>query len=980
MKKFSRFLTVLLAVLAVAALFALTSSAAEEKVIFIKDGGKGDGSSPDKPLAVTSADYFGDNASSLYVGFRSPLYQAANALVHSGGTIVLVGEVKLDVTMCVGTDNKTREFHMPSHPTATIKLTSVYNGVDYRETANARLVLQTPANFYSGGPLVFDDINICTMPSATGDGSDRLIEGSAFDLTIGEGVECTPLDASGKAISSPAKNLYPSICGASRFHNVTRENPYVTTVNGGTFNTLDGNDYGINIVGYGRVEALSTLNIGGKAHILSDIYATSHHEKTQTVGDINMNISGGIIDGSICLVGAGGFGSPNCNASLSITGGTVNAMLLSGAPTTLTSDGNKRYQPKTTTVDLSGLDAEIALKLAKKCQRFTYVILPAADLVSATVKSQPTKTEYLAGDYFDPTGLVISTATETKNFNMPYTKGNKDFVFTPALNEKLTAGTTSVALSYGSIDLGQIEITVTEAPEVKMEGAMIRVRDERQGLRFVARAETPSSQFEIVSYGIVVTPTEYCTVISKNLPGAKVIDRTGSKFSDNGSSFTFDGAVSGIPMEEYTIPFTAFAYITYKFNGSEYTVYSEPIERSVESVARKIVSNGSESTQVRNLIRVNVVEAIDNDVPSTVNQTMIDARIAQLNANMQEMANVKWKCGVNLDFAKDSEFTSGLQYQKGAVYTGIPYIAGENGNASLQQWLDLYPDGSTYDGATGWDTMLGNQCSSSITRALQSISNAHAYPDSYSIAWAVPRGGESEFYTAVGDYEIPGYAVLTDQIVQANGSSMADRAQAIFRGFAEAKDGDFLVSTWLSGKGSALGHIRIINSTSVTQLGSGKINGSRSYLETTEQMSTMDKTKKTTWRIRLKYTYDNLVSASSGSARYIPIRLSSFSTGYFATPYIGVKDFNTPENIADGLTGVLHSNYDISAIKVKITDSTGKEVLAFAQYPFAFNTFDTRVFDPDDQVGKLAKGNYHYELSATYADRTETLVAFDFTK
>ena len=136
----------------------------------------------------------------------------------------------------------------------------------------------------------------------------------------------------------------------------------------------------------------------------------------------------------------------------------------------------------------------------------------------------------------------------------------------------------------------------------------------------------------------------------------------------------------------------------------------------------------------------------------------------------------------------------------------------------------------------------------------------------------------------------------------------------------------------------------------------------------------------------LKFTYEgkkykfNQLCSTSTSAKYIPIRLKDFTTGYFETPYMTVRERNTPDNIANGLSGKIYSNYQITEVRVTITDSTGKEVIKLQDFPFTVLFYDVRYLDLDGSVAKLPAGKYHYELEVAYAEEKPTCVSFDFTK
>lgn len=142
------------------AAFCLVSAFAAENVVFLADGGTGDGSSAATPVGTFANAYA--------------------ALGDDGGTIVICGKYTVGNTSTV---------QMPSH-TATVTITSVYGSADYRESG-AALHFNGTAFAAFNGPTVFDNINMTVAGSAAG------IYMNFNDLTIGHGVEILKNGVSG---------------------------------------------------------------------------------------------------------------------------------------------------------------------------------------------------------------------------------------------------------------------------------------------------------------------------------------------------------------------------------------------------------------------------------------------------------------------------------------------------------------------------------------------------------------------------------------------------------------------------------------------------------------------------------------------------------------------------------------------------------------------------------------------------------------
>ena len=115
---------------AAAALFETDSA----RVVYLADGGSGSGVTANAPVGS--------------------LADAYAALGDAGGTLVICGPYRFSTA-----------FVAPAH-SGRVTVTSVYGGVDYRKTADARLVLD--ANFYIGGETLFDSLHIDSAKAYVG--------------------------------------------------------------------------------------------------------------------------------------------------------------------------------------------------------------------------------------------------------------------------------------------------------------------------------------------------------------------------------------------------------------------------------------------------------------------------------------------------------------------------------------------------------------------------------------------------------------------------------------------------------------------------------------------------------------------------------------------------------------------------------------------------------------------------------------------
>ena len=263
MKKFAKLLVVALAVAIIASMFSVVASATEapaaetdpnnlkpgsERVIFIKDAprdenhqivgeltGDGTGSDADNPLIPMDHESFDPSVDYPKHHLMTAFYQATELLKDEGGTIVVCGPVYFGIGESYGSGGSTRDVFTAKFGTNTIKITSVYNGVDYRETAGAKIIVDTPAEIGMYGQSIWENIDIETADTY------RVISFSNYTTLVSEGVNCYPDDP---AFEGVAAN-YVSLSAGHRYSGGVD----VTTnllVKSGTYNIISGGEWGVN--------------------------------------------------------------------------------------------------------------------------------------------------------------------------------------------------------------------------------------------------------------------------------------------------------------------------------------------------------------------------------------------------------------------------------------------------------------------------------------------------------------------------------------------------------------------------------------------------------------------------------------------------------------------------------------------------------------------------------------------------------------
>ena len=277
MKKFVKLLIPALLVLAIAAMFAFSTSAAAStgKVVYISSNGTGDGSSPESPLG-NDADY---QPCTNGTHVNNAFFKAYDMVNVEGGTIVVVGEIRIDtaasrVPATPTTKNAPSEFevntpkidgvNIPSAERKPITLTSVYNGVDYR-TKGAKIVLDhatcNVSAFMFKNPMTIDNIDfeyVYKSGESNGWNVPFMIGFWGYKSLVGAGVKVTSFDA---AENAPG-DIFPILLAGHRYSNITDQRGTDLTVKGGTWSQICGGSYGMN-GDYGNITEAINLTIDG---------------------------------------------------------------------------------------------------------------------------------------------------------------------------------------------------------------------------------------------------------------------------------------------------------------------------------------------------------------------------------------------------------------------------------------------------------------------------------------------------------------------------------------------------------------------------------------------------------------------------------------------------------------------------------------------------------------------------------------------
>ncbi len=406
MKRFTSYLIVLAIVLTALSAFVTIPAAAATNVIFISDDGIGDGSSPEYALKATTGNY--DASSSNPEKQRdSVLYQAVLQMMEKGGgTIVLCGEVWIDGNVGQGTGTQ-KDFRFAFNeykPDVTITYTSVYNGVDYRETKGARLIFDDQISYTCPSASVFENIDIQNYVSG------NMILGGFNKLTMGEGVRCFD-EGTGKYIciaggERSRGTRYMGSLGKDRFDtNVT--------IKSGTYSTVCGGQAGAGaehstMVGDSYVTIDGGMILG--ANEWSGLIGTNRDGATPMDGNVNITINGGVFCGPIWGCGPGGFVNADAKVNIKVNGGDfLNVKDVSAYAASVINN-----KPASAELDFSALSGNSAIALNDNIKTDTFTDVKIGSLIPevTTTEEVVTTTEPVTDPIVTTTDPIQSTTED----------------------------------------------------------------------------------------------------------------------------------------------------------------------------------------------------------------------------------------------------------------------------------------------------------------------------------------------------------------------------------------------------------------------------------------------------------------------------------------------------------------------------------------------------------------------------------------
>ena len=248
----------------IAPAFSSTSSRA---AAFVRDGGSGNGSSPENAAATLEAAY---------------------AMLPEGGTIVLCGPVSVSASTVLPTLGH------------AYTLTSVYDGTDYR-ASGAELRISGNVGFYT--PTTFEKLHIYAEKNST------WLYFNSYKARIGADVTCS---------LAPNVTVYPSLAGGTRRNDFQLTGADLTVESGSWYQlygantaaadfpnlstslTVTGGDFHSRVcaIGAGNQTGTGTLTVRG-GNFYGGIYGLSSLATETFDGSIRINLEGGNFYGKI---------------------------------------------------------------------------------------------------------------------------------------------------------------------------------------------------------------------------------------------------------------------------------------------------------------------------------------------------------------------------------------------------------------------------------------------------------------------------------------------------------------------------------------------------------------------------------------------------------------------------------------------------------------------------------------------------------
>lgn len=282
---------------------------------------------------------------------------------------------------------------------------------------------------------------------------------------------------------------------------------------------------------------------------------------------------------------------------------------------------------------------------------------------------------------------------------------------------------------------------------------------------------------------------------------------------------------------------------------------------------------------------------------------------------MHEMGSVTWTPNETATYTQTENWNIDLTYEAGTVYHGMLYSFTI---CSLEHFRDSVDDSGVYTGSMIWNKSVGNDCTTSVMAAWQTVSPSTHFQDT---AEMFSNSGKGTI--PVGDYN---WEDFTSDSSQVTAKTSADKMYAIYQ---TLQPGDVLLNRW-----ETAGHCRMIDAEPILVYKgtTDKINPSRCLLSVSEQCSSWNNHADypTTWKLNQEYSFEQLYKGS-----YIPLTCTELATGLADAPVFRIEDRYPATKLAykGRITGKVTCNYRMTSVTVSIKNAEEETIFTATLYP-----------------------------------------------
>ncbi len=962
MRKFFGYITFATALILtlMLALFAVNLSATElyvpNYVVFVDGNGSGtgDGSSPENALKPVPHKDYDANVENPRKYLNSALYQAAELLADTGGTIVVSGKVTVTRDYLCGAGV---EFVLPK--SERICVTSKYDGVDYRETNGA--ILQTAGCFIQKSEVIWEYIDIEMLSGE----AYRNFACNGYRTVFGEGINCTT------QTNSSDSSYLPSICGSARYGNSNGDTDII--IKSGSWHCIAGSVFDIsfnnrNYVYTGNVNI--TFDGGSAAYITGSSRTDSGNVRNK--GNVNITVNGGTV-GAIHGSSKGGFiEQPNdYEVNITINGGAftkTDPILKSTASTLYTSTDTCKYyyasSYKLNVSNASSVDETQLDNIVKSAKRGGYdVVYPASWITgNVNVTTTPNASAVFKNDVIQTKGAKLSVSYSHTNLDVDLTGVEIDSdIYPEAFSVECDTSKTGVQTAnfkYGDIIYYTTEVNVLDCPEVDIRGIQLRATadDKQQKMRFISNyTDALAEGVTITDFGVIVMESKYLSDDSKlNFEETRGMIKLSANEDDvvqTGNTVHYSCVFDSIKQNMFNRYYTARAYVELSYNGKMYYRYSDTIQRNPYVVAKSVVEGDRESVSVKNNLKANVIDAYDNyDVYTQYeSDEVINKMREDIVAYMRAQATIEWTPKETFLMYNAESPTVYSVFVKGLKYYGVPYtndvganneyfssFINENGEFVFESitpykssvstavdpryFINSLSDEMKSIAQTNYDIFPGSDCSGAVIYSWNQVINNRI--DVESLRWTefmLPHEKNATIPVGSYVYDYDTCGKMSANVVAANGTDV------MYSSYSELKPGDAIVKYSASG-----GHTRLVisvdaaNQTMVcldqSSYRVGGVDGATEPSFSTDSGNTSIR--------ECEYSFRTLYDDG-----YLPITIPELTTGHSDKEFTYVTSLDLDADLPNGkLTGVIGSNRQIISAVVEYKDESGNVVYSDEKY------------------------------------------------